>query len=572
VGPTCPERAELPKTGPFSGPRLHICADLTDMGAGMATGAEIGYNANASALAMANEIFGSGVTVNSATYSGPTNSSAIYSNGNLTGGVAPSNNGVILSTGNVQSFTQSNGDPNRSGGTSTNTNNSTDNNAAFNSLTGGTSYDAVWLDVNFTPTGNTMKMTFVFASEEYPEYINSSFNDAVGVWINGTLVPVTVGNGKVSVNNVNGSTQESLFINNTNDAYNTEMDGFTAKLTLTIPVNAGVPNTIRIGIADGGDSGWDSNLLIARDSVQTALVARDDTVTVNPDGSKTFDVLSNDSAGPGATLVVTHINGQPVTAGSTVTLPSGQQVTLNANGTMTVAGDGQIETKNFTYTISDGLGNSDIGMVTLTSVPCFVAGTRILTPSGEVPVETLCPGDLVMTMDEGAQPLRWIGQRTVPALGKFAPIRIRAGTFGDHAALMLSPQHRVLVRDSLAELLFGEFEVLVAAKDLVNDRSIRVIEGGEVTYVHLLFDRHQIVYSEGLATESFLPGSEMAKSFDDEAVAEIYNLFPELDPEFAGGLGHEGEELKDLSGQVAARRVLRSYESKVLFAPARRVA
>jgi hypothetical protein len=534
----------------------------------MATGAEIGYDRGATALEMANEIFGNGVTVTSASYTGPRNSSAVYSNGNLTGGVTPSNTGVILSTGDVRDFTQSNGDPNRATGTSSDTG-GIDNNAAFNALAGTTSFDAVWLDVTFVPTGNTMTMTFVLASEEYPEYILSSFNDAVGVWVNNTLVPLTFGNGNVSVNNINGSTQQNLFIDNTTDAYNTEMDGFTAKLTLTMPVNVGVPNTIRIGIADGGDSGWDSNLLIAGNSVQTALIANDDAVTVNPTGSKTFDVLSNDTGGAGATLVVTHINGVAVTAGSTITLPSGQQVTLNADGTMTVVGDGQTETKSFTYTISDGLGNSDIGMVTLTSVPCFVAGTMILTPDGNVPVETLSPGDLVMTMDEGAQPLRWIGQRTVPATGKMAPIRIRAGTFGDHGTLMLSPQHRVLVRDALAELLFGEFEVLVAAKDLVNDRSIRAIEGGEVTYVHLLFDRHQIVYSEGLATESFLPGAELSKSFDEEAVSEIYSLFPELDPAFA-----EGAEtgLTSASAGIAARRVLRSFESMVLFEPARKVA
>lgn len=518
----------------------------------MATGAELTYQTNASALAMANAIFGSGVTVNGASYSGPAASSAIYSNGQLSPGVVPSNTGVILSTGNVVDFTQSNGDPNRSAGTTTNTS-GVDNNAQFNAIAGTRTYDAVWLDVDFTPVGNTMTMSFVFASEEYPEYINSQFNDVVGVWVNGTHVPITVGNGVTSVNNINGNTQQNLFVNNTNDAYNTEMDGFTVTLTLTMPVNPGVLNSIRIGVADAADSSYDSNLLIGGDSVQTTLVAIDDSVNLNPNGVKTLDVLSNDIKQPGATLTITHINGVAVTVGSTITLPSGQTVKLNADGTFTITGDGQIETKNFTYTVSDGLGNSDIGFVKINSIPCFVAGTAIRTPYGEVAVETLLPGDLVMTQDDGPQPLRWIGRRTVAATGSFAPVHIRAGTFGQHRDLMVSPLHRILIRDSLSELLFGEAEVLISAKDLVNDHSVRYVTGGDVEYVHLLFDRHQVIFSEGLATESFLPGPQTTKSFEAGIVAEICALFPQIDPETGHGYS------------PAARRTLRSFEAQLLL-------
>jgi hypothetical protein len=519
----------------------------------MATGAELTYQTNASALAMANAIFGEGTTVNSATYSGPSASSAIYSNGGLSTGVVPSETGVILSTGNAASFTQSSGDPNRSTGTSTDTS-GTNNNAQFNAIAGTNTYDAVWLDIDFTPTGDTMTMSFVFASEEYPEYINSQFNDVVGVWVNGTHIPITVGNGVTSVNNINGSTQQNLFINNTTDGYNTEMDGFTVTLTLTMPVNAGMVNSIRIGVADAGDSSYDSNLLIAANSVQTVLVAMDDSVNLNPFGTKTIDVLGNDISGPGASLVITHINNVAVSAGSTVTLPSGQQITLNANGTFTLVGDGQLETKTFTYTIQDGLGNSDVGFVTINSIPCFVAGTGILTPDGEVPVESLQAGDLVITHDEGPQPLRWIGRRRVAAEGCFAPIHVRANTFGLHRDLLVSPLHRVLIRDSLAELLFGESEVLVAAKDLVNGRSVLAVPGGEVEYVHLLFDRHQVVFSAGLPTESFLPGPQTTKSFEADIVAEICALFPEINPETGHGYS------------AAARRTLRPYEAQLLLA------
>jgi hypothetical protein len=521
----------------------------------MATGAELTYT-QSTALQMANAIFGDGVTVTAASYTGPASSAAIYSNGQLSPGVVPSNTGVILSTGRAADFTQSNGDPNRNAGTSTDTT-GVSNNAQFNTVAGASTFDAVWIDADFIPTGNVMTMRFVFSSEEYPEFINSQFNDVVGVWINGTLVPIVVGNGKTSVNNINGNTQENLFRSNTNDAFNTEMDGFTVTLTLKIPVNPGVVNSIRIGIADTSDARYDSNLLIAADSVQTALVAGNDAVTINPNGTKTVTVLGNDQGPAGATLTITHINGVAVVAGQTITLPSGQQVTLNANGTFTIVGDGNIETKTFTYTVSDGLGHTDTAFVTITAIPCFVAGTLIATPEGERRVESLMPGDLVITHDHGPQPVRWVGQRRVVAQGALAPIRIKANTFGDHRTLMLSPQHRVLIRDSLAELLFGEAEVLVAAKDMVNDASIRVCEGGTVDYVHILFDRHQVVFSEGLATESFLPGRQTTESLEQAMVDEICAIFPELNPRTGTGYG------------PAARRALKAHEAQVLLAAGR---
>ena len=520
----------------------------------MATGAELSYSTNASALTMANTIFGTGATVVGASYTGPSTSSAVYTNGQLSPGVVPATSGVILSTGDVRNFTQSSGDPNRSSGTSTNTS-GVDNNSQFNAIAGARTYDAVWLDVDFIPTANLMTMQFVFSSEEYPEYVNSNFNDVMGVWVNGSYVPIQVGNGRTSVNNINELTNQNLVRSNLNDAYNTEMDGFTVTLSLTMVVVPGQVNSIRIGIADTSDTNYDSSLLIAAESVSTNLVAVADSVSVNPNGSKTVDLLANDISPGTSTLVITHLNGIPVVAGQMITLPSGQQLTLNANGTVTIVGDGYTETVNFTYTAAIGGGNglSSVGIVTLNSIPCFVAGTMILTPEGERPVETLEAGDLVVTKDDGPQPVRWIGQRRVEARGALAPIEIREGTFGPHRKLLVSPQHRVLVRDSLAELLFGEAEVLVAAKDLVNDRSVRVREGGMVDYVHILFDKHQLVSSAGLTTESFLPGPQSSQMFEQEILEEIGAIFPEIDPRTGEGYSH------------AARRTLKSYEAQLLL-------
>ena len=332
----------------------------------------------------------------------------------------------------------------------------------------------------------------------------------MGIWINGQLVTSPIVN-VAQINSINQSQNETLFVDNTGDLYNTEMDGFTVTLSVLIPVNIGQVNTLIVGIADVGDSSYDSTLLIAGNSVQGAFIAQDDTITLNELQVGVLDVLANDGNGVGVTII-THINGIAVNAGDTVTLSNGHQITLLANGQLQITPPAGLTgltdpvVVNFSYTAENQDGISDSAFVSVTTVPCFTAGTLIRTARGEVAVEELAIGDMVETRDRGLRPLRWIGQRTVAALGRFAPVVIEAGTFGHHRRLVVSPQHRVLLTHWMAELMFGEDEVLVAAKDLVNDCSVRILEGGEVTYVHLLFDAHEIIFAEGLATESFLPG------------------------------------------------------------------
>ena len=517
----------------------------------MVAASELPIDTSATAMQMADEIFGDGVTVVSASYSGDARSSGIYTDGDATApGATPGDTGVILSTGRVRDFTNSNGQSNQHTGTSTNTS-GINNDAGFNAIAGGQTYDASILDVDFIPTGDTMTIQLTLSSEEYPEYW-TSYNDIVGVWVNGTYVPVTIGDGDIGVQNINSGANINQFLNNTTDLFNSEMDGMTITLTLTIPVNADEVNSIRIGVADQGDAVYDTNLLIAGDSVQTTLVAMDDTATMHANGTEIVDALANDINTTGGTLTITHINGVAVVVGDTITLASGQSVTLNADGTFTIVADNDVEDISFTYGVESTDGSTDVGFVTVSTIPCFVSGTMILTPDGEVPVESLLPGDLVMTHDNGPQPLCWIGQRSVPATDKFAPIRIEENTFGKHRTLLVSPQHRVLIRDYLAELLFGESEVLISAKDLVNHKSVCIQEGGDVTYVHLLFDQHQIIFSEGLTTESFLPGPQTSHCFEKKVVDEIYAIFPEIDPDT--GLGYS----------PAARRTLRGYEAQVL--------
>lgn len=526
----------------------------------MATGQELDIDRFASALEMAQTIFGDDVTVLGARYEGDTRSSGIYTNGDsITPGVTPSDSGVILTTGNVANFTQGSGDPNRSSSISFNSSGA-NNDPLFDAITGSSTWDAAVLETTFIPTGDVLSIQFVFASDEYPEYTGSLYNDAFGIWINGQLVTSPILD-VTQINSVNQSDNGTLFINNTGDAYNTEMDGFTVTLSVAIPVNAGQINTLTLGITDVGDSSIDSAVLIAANSVQGAFVAADDTITLNEQQVAVIDVLANDGNGVGL-AVVTHVNGVRVSTGDTVTLSSGHGITLLADGTLQIvppAGltglSGPVGT-NFSYTAENAAGLSDTAFVTVTTVPCFTPGTLIRTAEGERRIETLRIGDLVETRDNGLQPLRWIGRRRVAAEGRFAPIVIEAGTFGAHRRLVVSPQHRILVTHWMAELMFGEDEVLVAAKDLVNGCSVRVQAGGEVEYVHLLFDRHEIIYAEGMATESFLPGPHILSALDKGVQAEVLALFPRIDPATRRGYG------------ISARSALRAREARILRAGA----
>lgn len=184
-------------------------------------------------------------------------------------------------------------------------------------------------------------------------------------------------------------------------------------------------------------------------------------------------------------------------------------------------------------------------------VICFKAGTRIDTPQGPRKIETLRPGDLVITRDNGVQPVRWIGQREVPGTGDFAPIRFAKGAIGNTRPLLVSPQHRMLHSSSAAALLFGTPEVLVAARHLVNGGTIRQVNRDRIIYVHMLFDRHEIVFAEGVPSESFHPGGYGLNGVMGPAREELFALFPELrcDPDSFGD---------------TARRCLREFEARLL--------
>lgn len=165
---------------------------------------------------------------------------------------------------------------------------------------------------------------------------------------------------------------------------------------------------------------------------------------------------------------------------------------------------------------------------------CFAAGVMIDTPRGQVAVETLSVGDLVLNVDHDAQPVKWVGAADIDLAmaPNLRPVRIKAGALGADMPvqdLLVSPQHRVLVRSKIAQRMFGTDEVLIAAKQLLVLDGVSIADDlNSVTYVHFLFDEHQVVYSNGAQTESLFTGPEALKNVGPSARAEIIAIFPEL--------------------------------------------
>ena len=135
----------------------------------------------------------------------------------------------------------------------------------------------------------------------------------------------------------------------------------------------------------------------------------------------------------------------------------------------------------------------------------FTRGTHITLATGaQCLIENLSIGDKVLTRDDGAQAIRWIGQSTVRAVGEFAPICVRAGTLNNINDLIISPDHRLFIYQRTDEVGAGRSELLVKARHLINGDTVVVRDGGHVDYFQLLFDSHQIIYAEGIAAESML--------------------------------------------------------------------
>lgn len=234
-------------------------------------------------------------------------------------------------------------------------------------------------------------------------------------------------------------------------------------------------------------------------------------VITNPDGSVLIDSNYNTNSwnDPNSFAQVT-VNGGPIASISVEFVNSG------------ISGSHNIMLSNITYQ---------------TNPICFVTGTLIETDRGDVAVEDLMVGDLVQTVDHGYQEIRWIGTnvlsgKSLNSAPELRPICISAGALGQNTPehdLYVSPQHRILVRSRIAEKMFGSNEVLVAAKQLVILEGIDYCDHPQgVSYVHFLFNQHEVVFANGAKAESLFTGPQALKTVGSAARQEIFTLFPEL--------------------------------------------
>ena len=193
-------------------------------------------------------------------------------------------------------------------------------------------------------------------------------------------------------------------------------------------------------------------------------------------------------------------------------------------------------------------------------VPCFTPGTVIATPTGEQRGEDLSGGERVLTRDNGLQEVRWIGSSHLSAhdLEKapdLRPVLIRSGAL-EHGLpekdILVSPWHNVLIQSQSTRAFFDENEVLAAAGDLTDIDGVDVADVAGVTYIHFMFDRHEVVLSNGFWSESLRPDDDVIASMGQKQRREIFQLFPEL---------------RDIEGRKAyqsARRALTGDECRLL--------
>ena len=158
---------------------------------------------------------------------------------------------------------------------------------------------------------------------------------------------------------------------------------------------------------------------------------------------------------------------------------------------------------------------------------CFTAGTRIATPEGWRTVEALVPGDMVLTLDAGAQPVLWCARRRSAGQGRQAPLRIEPGVLGNHRAVCLSPQHRLLLGGPLVRQSFGAAGVLAPVRHLEAAAGIAPCPGA-VHYHHFLLPSHQVVLADGLLAESMYPGPEALSGLSGPQLGALLCRVPAL--------------------------------------------
>lgn len=297
---------------------------------------------------LAQLLAGPGITVSNAVITGSAQAAGSFNGSASNIGM---NSGILLCTGPI---TVAPG-PNNSG--SAGMDNGQPGNSQLNALAGAATYNAFTLEFDFIPLSNTVEFDYVFGSEEYPEYVNSGFNDAFAFFISGpgivgqqnmALIP---GTGiPVTIDNLNAGANSQYYVNNTPGA-TVQYDAFTTVLTATAQVQACVSYHLKLMIADAGDGVWDSGVFLEEGSL-TSNVIEITTTTATADSTAyencsvatvTFtlsDPVSTDyTVSYNVTGTATNGTDYPLLPG-TITIPAN---TLSATFTIDPFFDGMVE-------------------------------------------------------------------------------------------------------------------------------------------------------------------------------------------------------------------------------------
>ncbi|MEM7242754.1 MAG: Hint domain-containing protein [Pseudomonadota bacterium] len=296
----------------------------------------------------------------------------------------------------------------------------------------------------------------------------------------------------------------------------------------------------------------DPDFVLAADGLDTIY-----SVTINdaddggvPDNTIDGDTITNEIADDATQLAtVTDASGTPIAPTqpiyiewtATYTGTNSQVIEMwrfeLADGTRFFAVSEAPE-PGITYTTTNkDLAADDLDPDDIPRFPCFVEGTRVMTPAGERAIERLKVGDWVITQDRGQQQIRWIGKRSftpeeIDDDFRLQPVLIKQNSLGHDLPrrdLWVSRQHRMVVRSSVAARMFEIGEVFVPAIQLTRLNGIRNMRPKEpLTYYHLLFDNHEVIFAEGSPTESLYIGEIAEEHLGRDVMEEIALIFPEV--------------------------------------------
>ena len=290
-----------------------------------------------------------------------------------------------------------------------------------------------------------------------------------------------------------------------------------------------------------------------------------------PDAVCLGDVYQLDPSASPLRLILRQPDGQmqQVAQGSEVGEP-GQEIRLDARYALIASDGDKIELlilrleghARFALPLSPIATQLDYTLIRVEAAPTnlqladllclsFARGTMITMADGsQRPIEQLAPGDSTLTRDHGRQPVRWIGHARLRAVGAFAPVVITAGTLGNGGDLILSQHHRVFLYQRRRLPGLETAELLVQARHFVDGKQVYLREGGFVDYFSLVFDHHEIIYAEGVPSESLMVNDATVNRLPPEIAAEMRAQFPGLsqNPHFGT---EAGRQFLDVIGPTA---------------------